>query len=68
MLLVMPGALILNIKREAIILPILYTWLCFISVCSGWGDGHPSAWLNVSMQSCFVNRSWLPNCTNEERP
>lgn len=67
MSLVMPTALLLNIKREAIILLILYIWLSFMSVCGGQGEGHPSA-LNVSMLPSFANGSWLPNCTNERRP
>lgn len=58
MSLVMPTSL--NIKREAIIPAILYIWLCFMSACGGQGEGHPSAWLNVSMQPGRANRSCYP--------
>lgn len=71
MSLVMPTALILNIKKEVIIPAILHTWLYFVCVCGGQGEGHPSAWVNVSMPPSLANRSCcqlLPNCTNERRP
>lgn len=68
MSLFMPTALILNIKREVIIPAILYTCLCFVRVCGGQGEGHPSAWVNVSMPQSLANGSCLPNCTNEWRP
>lgn len=66
--LVIPTALILNIKREAINLPILYIWLCFMSVCAGQGEGHLSAWLNVSMQQSLANHRCLSCCANMRRP